>query len=382
MLALLRGRSAAAPGRDPSLKFTLRPEDVFLIPPVPAPGSGSEPRVAVCRLPGGNLCTCAVPQLSALEVRRDLAVALHVSAAQLADYALLLCEVHRAGAMEIWNESHPLPPEFFEPTPVPTRWGCRHRRTRWPSLQLCRLQPAPSLSEPSGATRVLLDCEAALDSLHCGDFPLSLPDLPDVTALALLLTTGAPDRSVHSSRLLRRALPCLLPTALLPPRRQLEARHESLLQWHAEAATRAPSVHAARLRLLGALRAALPRLDVGAGSLIDMADCHIVAGVRITGARGSCRCRVASSARGLVLLRGTPRGDGTRASNVGAFGDDGTRPSDGGAFGPTAVAATAAAASAEANRQAAEVAHTQQPQREPNKLTSARQRQMQFMPHK
>ena len=55
-------------------------------------------------------------------------------AAVLAAHVLLLCDVHRHGSVDLWDESTPLPAEFFEPTIA--RLGGRARR---PTLQLCRL---------------------------------------------------------------------------------------------------------------------------------------------------------------------------------------------------------------------------------------------------
>ena len=86
------------------------PQSTYRVPPVAAPGSSHrDPHTVTCRLPGGLVCTCAVPNLSAGEVRRALARTLHVPVHHLAGFSLLWDGVGDSG-LSLWDERSPLPP--------------------------------------------------------------------------------------------------------------------------------------------------------------------------------------------------------------------------------------------------------------------------------
>ena len=184
-----------------------------------------------CSLPGGKLCSCEVPNLSAVDVRKAVAKALCVDLAVLSEFSLLFLDLDSQGDIEVWDESLPLPPSFFQPTSVRQ---CRRQKCFWPSLQMRRLRgPAHQGRERAHYVLGLLDSDQVLEDLRAGNYPgelmlsTSTPNGPstaaawlDVASLTLQLAVGARDPAVHSPSLIRRLLPQLLPSLLfdaMPP---------------------------------------------------------------------------------------------------------------------------------------------------------------------
>ena len=215
------------------MELERNPPEPYTIPHVPPPGSAENPHVVACRLPGGNLCTCPVPECSAENVRSSLAKQLHVPLELLAGHALLM----HAATLELWDERKPLPPTFFKP-------ARRHRRWITPYLQLRRVRtPAHHATANASGTPyllALLDSNQILDDLRAGNLPLELllatspASLLDVSALALHLSIGSSDPTIHATWLLSRTLPTLLPS-LLPA---LRDHHTPLLLRHKQLSSR------------------------------------------------------------------------------------------------------------------------------------------------
>ena len=240
------------------------PHPKYRVPSVAPPGHGHlDPHAVSCRLPGGRVCTCAVPNLSASDVRTALARALSVPVHHLEKFSLVWDGVGESG-MQVWDEGMLLPPETF------FAWGSGrpnfhdgtgHRRrvtARRPTLALRRLH-APSSSPASsssigrscgdtassscdGASSgdaeassdgaaygvLLLESEQVLEELAHGAYPAALlcghaETTPrddargdddtwlDACALAMVVRLGAHDPSIHSSQLVADLVAGILP---------------------------------------------------------------------------------------------------------------------------------------------------------------------------
>ena len=222
------------PKSEAALELERDPPVPYTIPDAPALGSAENPHVVSCRLPGGNLCTCAVPDCSAENVRNSLANQLRVPVELLSGHALLM----HAASLELWDECKPLPPTFFKPVR-------RNRQWMTPFLQLRRVRTAAHQHGTAIATvtpylLALLDSEQILDDLRAGNLPLELvlatspASLLDVSALVLHLSIGSSDATIHATWLLSRTLPSLLPS-LLPALRE---HHAPLLLRHKQLSSR------------------------------------------------------------------------------------------------------------------------------------------------
>ena len=278
------------------------PHTIYHLPSVAPPGSSSlDPHVVSCRLPGGTLCTCAVPNLSASDVRSALASTLHIPVHHLADFSLLWVGVGPSG-LQLWDERVPLPAETF------FAWGSGrpnfqywsgHRRpvlSHRPTVELRRLrapahgaavssarmqdaEPAELANEPEEhavelsaappAAVTWLDSEQLLDDLRRGEYPFDLLEdsdeaTLDMGALAILVASGSYDRAVHTQSYLASLLPRLLPST----RGALDGKHAALLsrldEWTSHLSHRGERPQtaslAARSALLARLRRALPVL--------------------------------------------------------------------------------------------------------------------------
>ena len=192
VIALCLGRSNVAPGRQPGQFGEAEP---FVIPSAPGPGQSGVPWVVLCWLPGGLMCACPVPDLSAQNVRMWIAATLDTGVDRLSGHALLLCDLREPGSLSVWDESEPLPADFFVPSRSPGS-HCRRGIARNPTLQLRRLTPAWRLSalamltSDAGGALTYLDSEATLESARLGDLPLTPSAWAEVAGLALLLGSG------------------------------------------------------------------------------------------------------------------------------------------------------------------------------------------------
>ena len=322
--AFVRGKSAAAPVQQRPLPPPLKPDEYYTIPSVAAPGStAATPHVVICRLPGNHSCTCAIPHLSAVDVRRSLAHALRTSVESLKAYVLLIRDARQPDELMVWDEASTLPHTFFAPEPR----GRGRRRHQQPTLELHR-PPYWSLEPDAMADglHLYLECEATLLNLRQGGYPLvgtsggvgrekvdasvfdpDVDVLLELAAAVLLLVLGGIDPGVLTARLLARSLAMLMPSLPLLP----GTHHERLLHMHGRAAAMsALSVHAARRQVLARLRRALPllRVDPGEtsedpqGRVVDLAKCITIAGVRLAAGRARTNAFVAVGDEELGLL--------------------------------------------------------------------------------
>ena len=229
------------------------PEPAFRLPHVAPPGNGQlDPHAIGCTLPGGRLCTCAVPSLSASDVRTALARTLAVPLTHIAPFSLLWSGVGETD-IQLWDENLPLPPEIFFAwgTGRPNfHDGTGHRRrvtVRRPMLELRRLVAPTSCTDADGHSEddgavshgvILLESEQLLEDLANGVYPPELLCAAaadggdrvwlDACALAMIVRLGQYDPAVHTARLLASVLPRVLPAIA----NTLRGRHEELLARH------------------------------------------------------------------------------------------------------------------------------------------------------
>ena len=291
--------------------------EVYVLPLAP-----NDAAVVACRLPGGRMCTCAVPALGAFEVRAAIASALRVPISALREFSLLIEDLESHGSLQLWNEAEPLPASFFTPT---RRRAICYRRRRWtratmPTLHMHRLSsPAhaehTSRSEADAAALALLDSEQVLEDLRRGNYSeavLSPTAAAGVCAVALVLGVGSADDAdvIHTRDVLAPAA-----SSMLAPRLAALVRHERacmLLDAHADVGT--PAVAAARAELLSRLAGSLPVLRLrtpradGSGfddHPLDLRRCHLfTVSVRARGRQQrACEVEVAIGGEGVALLR-------------------------------------------------------------------------------